>query len=206
MPTEQELKTFLAELQERHPLKDGYHVPLLFGGWGFASTDVKDRSIVLPRSWLKNDAWSYFVVIHEYAHLLSEDRTDGWKKTIRHLHNFLGHDKTFKKTENELTAEYGIRFKRWLIYPRAIETPWGNVTPFDFFGGIEMFMQTLACNFWGMMVALLYLSVQGIDISNAVFQFIGGMALIALLDNHGASMAQSMVRRKYRKYGIRRRA
>ena len=204
MPIERELKTFLAELQERHPLKDDKPIALLFGGWGFASSDLKDGSIVLPRSWLKNDAWSYYVVIHEYAHFLSQDNAKGLRRHVRLLHNFLAHDKLFKKTEVALSAEYGIKIRRWVIYPREIETPWGNPSIFDFLTPTEVCKEAIRCNFYGFAIALFLLSYMELEIPSHAFLFLGSLLSVILVDEYGSFLQQSLVRRKYRRTGIRR--
>ena len=204
MPTERELKILLVELQERHPLKDNAPIVLLFGGLGGqASSDIKGKVIVMPRSWLK-DADAYFTIIHEYAHFLSEDRVSKAKRTIRHIHNFLAHDKTFKQTETELATEYGIIFKRWIIYPRVIETPWGNPNLYDFTVG-EVVLIAFGLNFWGLAIAL---TVNGLiaDIPDNVFSLLLFLALVPGIEAWADRISQDVIRWKYRKHGIRRKA
>ena len=202
MPTERELKTLLAELQERHPLKDNAPIVLLFGGLGGqASSDIKGKVIVMPRSWLK-DADAYFTIIHEYAHFLSEDRVSKARRTMRHIHNFLAHDKMFKQTETDLMAEYGIKFKRWIIYPRAIETPWGNPNLYDFTMG-EAILVAFGLNFWGLMIAL---TVTGLTTNtpDVVFSFLILLALVPGIEAWADRISQDVIRWRYRRTGIRR--
>lgn len=209
MPTERELKTMLAELQERHPLKDETPIKLLFGGWGFASADLKDRSIVIPRSWLKSDSSSYFTIIHEYAHFLSEDNATGTRKHIRHIHNFLAHDRLFKETENALMAEYGITFRRWMIYAWSYETHWGNSTDWkDYFDTVsipEILSTTAHWNLVALVLALAYRGHHAIE-SGVYWPFITIPICIMFFCQYGSQFHQMYVRQRYRKHSIRRKA
>jgi hypothetical protein len=198
MPTSQELHSLLAELQEKHPLKDGSRITLLFGGWAFGSADLKDKSIVLPRTAL-NDSWGYYAVIHEYAHFLSEDRATKNQKILRRMHNFLAHDRVFKQTEDELTAEYGIRFKRIILYPLTVETPWGTSSLGDLESYRTVIGLAVTCNWVGFVVALLISHLDLNAISNNAFYFLIGLIIVSKLEEFATTIEQSLVRHRHRK-------
>ena len=201
MATEGELKALLTELQQKHPLKGGDQVSLLFGGWGFASSDIEDKSIVMPRSWLRNDAWSHFVIIHEYAHFLSQDNAKGLRKHLRLLHNFLAHDKLFRETETALAAEYGIRIKRWIIYPREIETPWGNPSILDFLTLPEVCIHGLWYNLYGLAIAMLLLTFMRGSTPSQALSLFSYIVAVLLIEEWSATIVQGQLRRKHRRAG-----
>jgi hypothetical protein len=64
----------------------------------------------------------------------------------------------------------------------------------------------ITCNWVGFVVALLISNLDLSAISNNVFYFLIGLIIVSKLEEFATTIEQTLVRRKYRKYGIRRRA
>jgi hypothetical protein len=145
-------RELLLNLEERHPIDDWRPgaVTLLCAGHGMGQAMPMRKTIVLPRDMLEVPLVARFAIIHEYGHIYREHMLkDKWYMFWR-----MWHDKRFRRLEDEWLAEYGIRMKRWLIYPREISSVDGErFIPLEHVTARDAIMGGISNNVWGLFIA-----------------------------------------------------